>query len=85
MGCAAAIAGADFYTPTAGLRLPVMAIAGGHDGSTPPDLVRETAELIRGAEFTLMRGSGHLPALDAPAAFARHLTDFLYRIGHIEG
>ena len=84
-GACAAIGGTDFYTPTASLTLPTLAIAGSDDGSTPPDLVRETAELIRGAEFTLMRGSGHLPAIDAPAAFARHLTDFLYRIGHIEG
>jgi 3-oxoadipate enol-lactonase len=84
-GACAAIGGADFYTPTASLTLPTLAIAGSEDGSTPPDLVRETAQLIRGAEFTLMRGSGHLPPIDAPEAFARHLTDFLRRIGHIEG
>ena len=33
-GCAAAIAGTDFYTTTAGLRLPTLAIAGANDGST---------------------------------------------------
>lgn len=83
MGCAAAIAGADFYTPTAGLRLPVMAIAGGHDGSTPPDLVRETAALIPDADFHLLPGSGHLPPVDAPQPFAALLSAFLTRIGHI--
>ena len=83
MGCAAAIAGADFYTPTAGLRLPVMAIAGGHDGSTPPDLVRETAALIPDADFHLLPGSGHLPPVDAPQQFAALLSAFLTRIGHI--
>ncbi len=83
MGCAAAIAGADFYTPTAGLRLPVMAIAGGHDGSTPPDLVRETAALIPDADFHLLPGSGHLPSVDAPQQFAALLSAFLTRIGHI--
>ena len=83
MGCAAAIAGTDFYTPTAGLRLPVMVIAGGHDGSTPPDLVRETAALIPDADFHLLPGSGHLPPVDAPQQFAALLSAFLTRIGHI--
>ena len=83
MGCAAAIAGTDFYTPTAGLRLPVMVIAGGHDGSTPPDLVRETAALIPDADFHLLPGSGHLPPVDAPQPFAALLSAFLTRIGHI--
>ena len=46
LGCCAAIAGTDFYTPTSGLRLPTLGIAGSEDGSTPPDLVRETIDLI---------------------------------------
>jgi len=82
-GCCAAIAGTDFYTPTSGLRLPTLGIAGDRDGSTPPDLVRETTHLIPGAAFTLMRGSGHLPCLDAPAEFAAHLDAFFRRIGHV--
>lgn len=82
-GACAAIGGTDFYTPTASLTLPTLVIAGGEDGSTPADLVRETAELIRGADFRLLRGSGHLPPVDAPVAFADALTAFLLRIGHI--
>lgn len=81
-GCAA-IAGADFYTPTAALTLPALVIAGTDDGSTPPDLVRETADLMAGADFQLIRGAGHLPPIDQPAAFAAALTGFLHRIGHI--
>src|SRR5690606_6054978 len=42
MGCSAAISGTDFYTTTATLTLPTLAIAGSEDGSTPPDMVRET-------------------------------------------
>ena len=81
-GCAAAIAGADFYPTTATLRLPTLAIAGDNDGSTPPDLVRETAALIPGHHFTLMRGAGHLPMVEKPAEYAALLQDFLTRIGH---
>ncbi|MFP4238656.1 MAG: 3-oxoadipate enol-lactonase [Rhodosalinus sp.] len=82
-GCCAAIAGTDFYTPTSGLRLPVLGIAGSDDGSTPADLVRETVELIPGAEFRLIRRAGHLPCVEQPEAYAEALTEFLVSIGHV--
>ena len=82
IGCASAIAGSDFYTTTASLRLPTLAIAGANDGSTPPDLVRETAELIPGHRFALMRNVGHLPMVEKPAEYAALLQDFLRQIGH---
>ena len=81
-GSAAAIAGADFYTTTAALRLPTLAIAGANDGTTPPDLVRETAELIPGHRFALMRGAGHLPMVEKPAEYAALLAGFLSDLGH---
>jgi len=81
-GCAAAIAGADFYTPTAALTLPTLVIAGDRDGTTPPDLVRETADLIRGSTFHLIRGAGHLPFLEKPTPYAGLLSDFLHSIAH---
>ena len=82
-GCAAAIAGTDFYTPTAALRLPCLAIAGANDGTTPPDLVRETADLIPSNRFHLIRGAGHLPLTQQPAAYAAIIDSFLHSIGHI--
>jgi 3-oxoadipate enol-lactonase len=82
IGAARAIAGTDFYTPTAALRLPTLVIAGANDSTTPPDLVRETADLIPGAEFHLMRGVGHLPMLDNPVAYGALISAFLARIGH---
>lgn len=81
-GCAAAIAGTDFYTTTASLRLPVLVVAGPNDGTTPPDLVRETAELIPGHRFHLMRGTGHFPMVEKPREFAALVKDFLISIGH---
>ncbi len=83
LGCAAAIAGTDFYTPTAGLTLPSLVIASSNDAVTPPDLVRETADLIRGSRFHLMRGPGHLPCVETPDAYAALIIGFLHRIGHL--
>lgn len=82
-GCCAAIAGTDFYTPTSGLRLPVLGIAGSEDGATPPDLVRETVELVPGARFELMRRAGHLPCVEQPQAYAGVLAGFLRATGHV--
>lgn len=82
-GVCAAIAGTDFYTPTSGLRLPTLGIAGTEDGSTPPDLVRETVDLIPGSQFALMRRVGHLPCVEDPERFASHLSDFLRDTGHV--
>ncbi len=83
MGCSAAIAGTDFYTPTSGLRLPTLGIAGSEDGSTPPDLVRETVDLINGSKFRLIRQAGHLPFIDQPSTFAQAVGDFLTEVGHV--
>lgn len=81
-GVCAAIAGTDLITPTSSLRLPTMVIAGSEDAATPPDLVRELAELIPGSRFELMRGTGHLPCAEQPEAFATLLCHFLNTIGH---
>lgn len=82
-GCSAAISGTDFYTPTSGLRLPVLGIAGDQDGSTPPDLVRETIDLVPGSKFHLIRNAGHLPCVEQPAEYAATLADFLKQVGHV--
>ncbi|THF86968.1 MAG: 3-oxoadipate enol-lactonase [Sulfitobacter sp. SK025] len=82
-GCSAAISGTDFYTPTAAMRLPCLGIAGAEDGSTPPDLVRETVDLIPGSKFHVIRKAGHLPCVEHPREYARVLTDFLRSVGHV--
>ncbi len=83
IGCCAAIAGADFHPSTATLTLPTLAIAGDEDGATPPDLVRETADLVKGSRFHLIRRAGHLPCVEKPADYGRALTAFLNEIGHV--
>jgi len=83
IGCSSAIAGSDFLSTTASLSLPTLGIAGSEDGATPPDLVREATDLIRGSQFHLIRGAGHLPCVEAPEEYARVLTGFINDTGHI--
>ncbi len=83
IGVCAAIAGTDFYTPTSGLRIPTLGIAGSEDASTPPDLVRETVDLIPGSQFALMRRVGHLPCVEEPEGYAALLHQFMAQTGHL--
>ena len=82
-GVCAAISGTDFYTPTSGLRIPTLGIAGAEDGATPADLVRETTDLIPGATFKVMRRCGHLPCVEDPEGYADILTEFMTATGHL--
>lgn len=78
-----AIRDTDLVDSTARLRLATLAVVGDRDGATPPDLVRETAALIPGAEFHIIRGAGHLPCVEKPGAFTERLRQFLSAQGHL--
>jgi len=84
LGVCHAISGTDFYTPTSGLRVPTLGIAGSEDKTTPPDLVRETVDLIPGSQFALMRRTGHLPCVEDPQGYARLINQFLTDTGHLQ-
>jgi len=73
----------DLLTSTARLTLPSLAIVGDRDVLTPPDIVRETANLIAGSQFEIMRGCGHLPNVEKPVEFARLLRDFFAKNGYV--
>jgi len=81
LGCCAAVAHTDLRDSTPTIRQPVLAIGGDADGSTPPDLVRETAASIPGARFELIRGAGHIPSVEAPDACAALLAGFFRENG----
>ncbi|MEL6765765.1 MAG: 3-oxoadipate enol-lactonase [Pseudomonadota bacterium] len=72
-----AIRDADYRAEAARLTVPSLAICGEADGSTPPELVRQTAELIPGCRFELIRDAGHIPCVEQPAALGRVISGFL--------
>jgi 3-oxoadipate enol-lactonase len=76
-GTCAALRDADLTESTRALKLPALCIVGDQDGSTPPDLVRSTANLIEGAKFEIVAGAGHLPCIEKPAETAKLIADFL--------
>lgn len=77
-----AIAAADQSNATSGLALPVLAIGGSLDGSTPPELVAATAKLVKGSRFEVLDGAGHLPFVEQPRQYAHLLAGFFRECGH---
>ena len=71
----AAIRDADLTATARGLRLPVLCLAGEHDGATPPALVEELAALIPSACLRVLPGAGHLPPLERPEAVAEAIIE----------
>jgi 3-oxoadipate enol-lactonase len=68
--------------PYAGtIRAATLCLVGEEDGSTPIPLVRETADLIQGARFEIVRGAGHLPNIETPEVFAALLAGHAERAG----
>lgn len=76
-GACAALRDCDLTESSRALKLPVLCLVGDQDGSTPPDLVRSTAELIPGARFEVIRDAGHIPCAEQPEATARLIASFL--------
>lgn len=83
IGCMEAIGETDLVESTARLRIPTLGIAASEDGSTPPDLVRETTDSIPGSQFHLIRRAGHMVCIEQPEEYAVALTGFLKSVGHI--
>lgn len=79
-GTCQAIADTDLMESTSRLRVPCLGMCGDRDLATPPDLVRETVDLIPGSRFALIRGAGHLPCIEQPDAVADEISRFLSQL-----
>lgn len=73
----AAIRDADYTADLARISMKTLVVAGAADASTPPALVRATAEAIPGARFVEIADAGHLPCVEQPAVFAALLQEHL--------
>lgn len=81
-GTSAALRDCDLTESTRALKLPTLLICGDQDGSTPPDLMRTTADLIEGSQFEVIADAGHLPCIEQPEATAGLIAGFLKKAGY---
>jgi 3-oxoadipate enol-lactonase len=73
----AAIAGFDRRGALGSIRVPVLALAGEHDRTAPPALMKKMAEKIPGADYVLLSGCGHLANVERPTAFNEAVLTWL--------
>lgn len=63
------------------INVPVLVIGGEKDIVEPVDRLRkEVLGSIDGAELMVVKGSGHLLPLEAPALVARHIENFVAQV-----
>jgi pimeloyl-ACP methyl ester carboxylesterase len=61
----------------AGLRVPVLVVAGGYDVYLPPERAAGYAGLFPNAELAVLPGGGHYPWFDDAELFTRTVSAFL--------
>lgn len=81
VGACASIRDADLTHDAAHIKVPTLCVVGEMDGSTPPDLVRNTAELIPGARFEVLENAAHIACIEQPAALASVILHHLEEAG----
>jgi 3-oxoadipate enol-lactonase len=77
LACCAAIRDADLTDIARRIVAPTLCLVGDADGSTPPDLVRELADLVPGSRYRVIGPAGHIPCVEQPDAVADAMLTFL--------
>ena len=83
VGAAAAVRGRaerpDYHPVLKSLRAPSLVCAGDRDSYSTAEVTSELAGCLPDPEVVVMAGCGHLPNLEQPDDFNRHLLSFLSR------
>lgn len=59
------------------IKLPVLVICGEHDALTPPEVMKSMSEKIKGAEYIIIKNSGHMSPIENPEEFNAAITAFI--------
>ncbi len=63
------------------INVPALVVAGTDDEKvTPPDIVKNIADGIKGSEFVVLPDSAHLPPFENPDGFNRVLIEFIKNV-----
>jgi 3-oxoadipate enol-lactonase len=76
-GVCAALRDADLTESTRALKIPTLCVAGEHDATTSPAIMRTMADLITGARLEVVRDAGHIPCVERPNEVAGLIAGFL--------
>lgn len=79
--CCDALSGWDGRADLARISCPTLVVAGDEDPSTPPDVVREIADGVPGAEFEILSPAAHVPTVEMPGRVTEILHSHLSAVG----
>ncbi len=77
IGCCEAISECDLTEQAKIINMPTLVIVGEEDGSTPINLVKDAANLIKGSIFKVIKKAGHLPCVEQPSKVGSIFLQFL--------
>ncbi|HWH76210.1 MAG TPA: alpha/beta fold hydrolase, partial [Candidatus Binatus sp.] len=80
VGTCAALRDGDFRDAVKQFKQPTLVLCGAEDIATPPELGRELAGLIPGAQFSLIDHAGHLPCIEQPASMVERMMKFFREV-----
>ena len=80
IGTCGALRDADFRRDVPALKQPTLVLCGAEDIATPPELGQELANLIPGAQFSLIANAAHLPCVEQPAAVVERMMQFFREV-----
>ncbi|MCP5270276.1 MAG: alpha/beta fold hydrolase [Burkholderiaceae bacterium] len=76
----AAIVAFDRRAALPAITVPTLCLAGEHDRTAPPKVLRGMADRIPGARYAELAGAGHIANVETPAAFDAAVTAFLNQV-----
>jgi 3-oxoadipate enol-lactonase len=71
-----AIRDADLASVCKEIKIPSLCVVGSEDKSTPPEAVKQLADLIGGSEYKVIDDSAHIPCVDNPEVLSKMIIDF---------
>jgi len=80
VGTCAALRDTDLRRAVTQIKTPTLVLCGAEDIGTPPELGRELAGAIPGAQFSLIDNAAHLPCVEQPAAVAERMMRFFREV-----
>jgi len=75
-----AVAAVDWLAALSGVRMPTLVIAGARDVGATPEMAREIATRIPGAQLQVLDDASHLSVAEVPERFAQVVGEFLSRL-----
>lgn len=76
-GTCVALRDTDYTGVASTISVPTLCVVGDQDGSTPPALVRELADLVPGARYEVIADSAHLPCIEQPERLIEVMRSFI--------